>query len=49
MLTTLIRLPQMVESLGLAMSAVPATAMIVGVSIIPTAILQILGKSGAGE
>lgn len=43
------RIPQMVDVLGLAMSSVLATAMIVVVSIIPTVILQLLGKNNIEE
>ncbi|KAK9443288.1 benzoate 4-monooxygenase cytochrome P450 [Metarhizium brunneum] len=42
-------IPQMVDVLGLAMSSVLATAMIVVVSIIPTVILQLLGKNSIEE
>lgn len=42
-------MPQMVDVLGLAMSSVLATAMIVVVSIIPTVILQLLGKNNIEE
>ncbi|KAF5137971.1 putative efflux pump mfs2 [Metarhizium anisopliae] len=42
-------IPQMVDVLGLAMSSVLATAMIVVVSIIPTVLLQLLGKNNIEE
>jgi hypothetical protein len=42
---TLDRFPQMIENVGLAESSGVTTALIVGVSIIPTAFLQWRGSS----